>query len=114
MTRYEQGFLTKCAEHGVPFKLASGMLKAAQTNAVAQTSFQAPNSGGNITLDGSVGTVMQKGDTVSGVLKRLKIPQRYLWDVLKENGLTDRSARRLLPGHVIYTRPAADYAAQGR
>ena len=27
MTRYEKGFLTKCAEHGVPFETASRLLK---------------------------------------------------------------------------------------
>lgn len=30
MTRYEQGFLTKCAEYGVPLNTASNMLKMAK------------------------------------------------------------------------------------
>jgi hypothetical protein len=98
MTRYEVGFMNKCAEYGVPLEMAVSMLKSAQDG------FQAPDASGNVILDGSTGTVMQKGDTVSGIMKRLKIPQRYLQAVLRENGLTEESARRLRPGHTIYTR----------
>jgi hypothetical protein len=54
MTRYEQGFLTKCAEHGVPFEMAVSMLKSAQDGS------QAPDTSGNVTLDVSTGTVMRR------------------------------------------------------
>ena len=37
MTRYEQGFLTKCAELGVPEKLAGALLKKAQVSPDAPT-----------------------------------------------------------------------------
>lgn len=113
MTDYEQGFLTKCVELGVPSGLAIDMLKMAGAFPTGPNDgFQAPDENGNITLDGATGTVMRKGDTVSHILQRMKIPQKYLWSVLKDNGLTDATARKLRPGHIIYTRDPAYYSGR--
>ena len=89
MTPYQQGFLTKCAERKVPEGVAVRLLKKAQE-------FPDPP------VDGLTEYDVQPGDTVSQVMQNYGIPQRYLPHVLKANGLTEETARRIRPGQKLY------------
>lgn len=89
MTSYQQGFLAKCAERKVPEGVAMQLLKKAEE-------FPDPP------VDGLTEYDVQPGDTVSQVMQNYGIPQRYLPHVLKANGLTEETARRIRPGQKLY------------
>lgn len=99
MTDFQVGFLTKCAEAGVPYKLARAMLKKAE---------------GTFVLDGSVGHTMADGETISGVAAANGYPQSALQTILADNGLTEATARKIRPGTNIYFRPSPEDYVQER
>ena len=99
MTDFQVGFLTKCAEAGVPYKLARAMLKKAE---------------GTFVLDGSVGHTMADGETISGVAAANGYPQSALQMILADNGLTEATARKIKPGTDIYFRPSPEDYVQER